>query len=241
MATYDWRWFEEAIVPPTLERLAERYDRAVGAQRVSAWHAFVRDLQGFQDRADTDEGQQAISTLTDRFLEQPSEPGAKKKTVFVSHQRLDADWAERAAYEASELGLDYWLDIHDLAVGQSTTKNPLHPAIHAALIAGAIEMALLNCTHIVSLQTVNSRASRWVPYELGRAKARITIATNAGSWFQSGVWLDPGGDYLALTYCAKQDVDLYAWLQGVAGRTTPLHPNQIWRGVHNPPKHHLPN
>ena len=242
MAIYDWRWFGEALVPATLERLAERYDdeRVVGAQRVRAWEAFVRDLLGFLDRADTDEGHRAISALTDRFLDQPTEPRPAKTTVFVSHQRHDAHWAERVAWEASELGLDYWLDVHDLGLPPTTFKK-IHPTIRAALIAGTIEMALLNCTHIVSLQTPNARGSRWVPYELGRAKSRMKIATNAASWFESSVTLDPGGDYLALTFCARQAVDLYAWLFNVGSGTGPVHPNNIWRGVHAPPRHTLPN
>ena len=243
MAIYDWRSFRDTGVPPTLESLAERYETAIGAERVDRWEAFVRDLQGFLQQAETDDGRTAISTLTDRFLAQstpdrPSPP--QKQTVFISHQRHDAHWAERAAWEASELGLDYWLDVHDLGMPPASAKK-FPPAIHAALIAGIIEMALLNCTHVVSMQTPNARSSRWVPYEFGRAKQRVPIATNAASWFESSVTLDPGGDYLALTFCAPHDVDLYAWLGKVAKRTTALHPNTIWRGVHAPPKHNLPN
>jgi hypothetical protein len=79
-----------------------------------------------------------------------------------------------------------------------------------------------------------------VPYELGRAKERLSIATNAASWFRIGVTLDPGGDYLALTLCAPRAGDLQAWQRSVAGSTTPLHPNTIWRGGTSPPKA-LPN
>lgn len=120
MAIYDWRSFRDTTVPPSLERLAERYESAIGAERVDRWEA-------------------------------------------------------------------------------------------------------------------------WVPYEFGRAKQRVSIARNAASWFESSVTLDPGGDYLALTYCAPRDVDLYAWLGKIAGRTTPLRPNNIWKGAHAPPKYSLPN
>jgi hypothetical protein len=239
VAIYDWRSFEETVVPPSLDDLAKRYDSAIGAERVALWQAFVRDLFGFLERAETEEGRTAIVTLTDRFLGQ-SKPTPANDTVFVSHQRLDANWAERVAWEASELGLDYWLDIHDLAV-PATLAQKLHPLVRTALIAGIIEMALLNCTHIVSLQTPYARASRWVPYELGRAKQRVALATNAASWLESSVKLDTGGDYLALAFFANRDRDLYSWLRTVAKRTGPLHPNTLWRGKHSPPLHTLPN
>jgi hypothetical protein len=239
MAIYDWRDFEPIAESGGLDLLANRYESAAGAERVEAWQAFVQDLFGLLERAETEEGRSAIVTLTDRFLGQ-SKPKPANDTVFVSHQRLDADWAERVAWEASELGLDYWLDIHDLAV-PATLAQTLHPLVRTALIAAIIEMALLNCTHIVSLQTMKARASRWVPYELGRAKHRVALATNAASWLESSVKLDPGGDYLALAFFATRDLDLYAWLRTVAKRTGPLHPNTIWRGQHSPPLHKLPN
>jgi hypothetical protein len=241
MAIFDWRDFESVTGNATLRALAQRYESAVGAERVEQWQAFVNELLELLPQAETDSGRVGVDAAVDRFRERSAgAPGPTKKTIFVSHQRYDADWAERAAWEASDWGLDYWLDIHDL--GFSTTGAPSVPAsIHAALIAVIIEMALLNCTHVVSMQTKNARGSRWVPYELGRAKERVRIATNAASWFEDPIWLDPGGDYLALTFCAQRDLDLYAWLHKVAARKSPLHPNRIWRGKPGMPTHQLPN
>ena len=231
MAVYDWRDFER-ISGDGLQTLVRRYDEASGAKRVKAWQDFVTELLELLPLARDGRGHEAIDASVDRFRERASTaPRPKKTTVFVSHQRKDAHWAERAAWEASELGLDYWLDIHDPGL----KRAPSLPApIQAALIAVIIEMALLNCTHIVSMQTTHARGSRWVPYELGRAKQWMTIATNASSWFEKGIWLDPGGDYLALTFCARQDTDLYAWLGHVAGSTARVHPNTIWRGTGTP-------
>jgi hypothetical protein len=78
----------------------------------------------------------------------------------------------------------------------------LSPLLKSALVAGLIEMALLNSTHIVSLQTKSANASRWVPYEFGRAKDRHPLATNAASWFENAVCPDTNGDYLSLAFCA---------------------------------------
>ena len=143
--------------------------------------------------------------------------------------------------EASELGLDYWLDIHNLGFSSKSPASVPAPIL-AAVIAVVIEMALLNCTHIVSLQTKNARGSRWVPVQLRtppksvcrsrqtpfqlvpeRHLARIPAATT---------WPSPS---------PQRDKDLYAWLGSVAGTTMPQHPNRIWRGAHSPPKHSLPN
>ena len=65
-------------------------------------------------RSETADTEAAGRGLTDVFLQRlRTKPLRKRSTVFVSHQRENASWAERAAWEASEVGLDYWLDVHD--------------------------------------------------------------------------------------------------------------------------------
>jgi hypothetical protein len=53
----------------------------------------------------------------------------------------------------------------------------------AFLLAAIIEIALLNSTHVMTLHTTNSAGSAWIPYELGRAKARKILSSQAAGWF----------------------------------------------------------
>ena len=170
-----------------------------------------------------------LDTLVGQLSSTPTET---QPTVFVSHQRCDAAWAEWAAWAATEAHFDYWLDIHDPALMTANALG-LRPQLKSVLLAGIIEMALTNCTHVVSIQTRNAQNSRWVPYEFGRAKDRQLLTTNAASWFENGVTPYANGDYLWLAFCAFTSGDLRAWLDN-AGRTLPPRPITRW-------PHHIPN
>jgi hypothetical protein len=54
------------------------------------------------------------------------------------------------------------------------------PALAVAL---QIEMALLNCSHIVAVYTDNTPGSTWVPYEYGRVKEPVLSSTKCCTWF----------------------------------------------------------
>jgi hypothetical protein len=155
-------------------------------------------------------------------------PAISRPTVFVSHQRLDAQWAESVAWMANDAYLDYWLDIHDPKL-TAANASALSPVAKSVLIAGIIEMALVNCTHVVSMQTVNAQRSRWVPYEFGRAKERRLLASNATSWFENGVTPGINGDFLFLAFCATTSTALEAWLKA-AGATPPPRSKNRWPG-----------
>jgi hypothetical protein len=90
-----------------------------------------------------------------------------------------------------------------------------------------IEMALINCTHIVSLQTTKAPNSRCVQYELGRAKERRLLGTNAASWFEKGVTPGANCDYLGLAFCAFTSGELKTWLD-TEGKTLPPRPKKAW-------------
>src|SRR5205823_13123760 len=100
--------------------------------------------------------------------------------------------------------------------------------VKAVLTAGIIEMALLNSTHVVSMQTTHAHRSRWVPYEFGRAKERHPLATNAASWFESPLTPAANGDYLWLGFCAFSSGALDGWLDA-AGRMPPRQAKVSWR------------
>jgi hypothetical protein len=48
------------------------------------------------------------------------------------------------------------------------------------LIAAIIAIGPLNSSHVVAIHTSSSAASKWIPYEFGRAKDRRLRSTLAG-------------------------------------------------------------
>src|SRR5262245_36677546 len=180
MANYDWREFQGLDLP---QRFPRRQD-IVGADEWSLRVIRMRDLLG---QAQSIQGARAITQELDRLLDLPSGRNGPPMPprVFVSHQRDDWKKAERVAWLATQAGFEYWLDVHDPLLDLMMGRDE-PPPIKSALIAGVIEMGLLNCTHVVALQTDQSRRSRWVPYEFGRAKQRLPVSWQAGSWFARG-------------------------------------------------------
>jgi hypothetical protein len=236
MAVFDWRIFEETGL--TLPPLEQRFASAEGAEGIEEWRKLVRELRELAGRQETPEVLAAIGDAFDRFLQAVDSVAriSTRPTVFVSHQRADACKAERIAWQATEVGFDYWLDIHDPLLSFANSASTATP-IRAVLIAAIIEIGLLNSSHIVAIQTKASLASHWVPYEFGRAKHRHVFATQAASWFETGVVPDPGGDYLSLGLCALSEADLVKWLNRQPGARR--RPNTIWRRPYIPPD--LPN
>lgn len=217
------------------EAMADRYATASAGTRVDGWIQFITRVRVLAGQQWIPEWHAALRAALDSLVRQlRSEPMVTQPTVFVSHQRSDKDWAEWVAWAATDARFDYWLDIHDPKL---TTANELAlpPEVKSVLIAGIIEMALANCTHLVSLQTKNARNSRWVPYEFGRAKERRLLATNATSWFEKGVTPGGNGDYLWLAFCAFTSIELKAWLDA-AGSTLLPRPKKL-----SPPPIALPN
>ena len=216
------------------EALEHRYDSAIGATGVPAWMAYVQRVRKLAEQPETNEWLAELASAGDALIDQlRSCPTVVHPTVFVSHQRQDWRWAEWVAWAATQAHFDYWLDVHDPTL---TAVSGLAAAVKSVLVAGIIEMALINSTHIVSLQTTNAQKSRWVPYEFGRTKELRCLATNAATWFETGVAPDPNGDYLSLAFCATTSAELRKWLND-AGSGLPPNPNP-WNGA---PPTGLPN
>lgn len=146
----------------------------------------------------------------DDFLDavgDPQEPAAVGPTghpippecrVFVSHQQRDGAYAERIAYLATTHRFDYWLDLHDPALALANrTIAPTDPR-YGIIIAAIVEIGLLNSTHVIAVHTSNSLASKWVPYEFGRAKARRIRSTQAAGWFEPTLTPLSFGEYVQL-------------------------------------------
>ena len=225
MASFDWR-----VIPA---EVLERYDeRVLGYQ---AWRQLIYMLREFLQREEPD----PFLAAFDEFLRQLQqiEEGPSACRVFVSHQRADVPLAERIAYLATQQGFEYWLDVHDPLL-QLANRTKLPAVVQSILIAAIIEMALLNCSHGITVQTVNAQHSRWVPYEFGRAKRRWLVSTQVASWFDNGVYAASTADYLKLGVCMQSEREIGRWLSAEWSRCRcPIVP-AIWRGGKTAP---LPN
>lgn len=110
--------------------------------------------------------------------------------VFISHRQKDHPEAMRAAYLANDEGYHFWLDVLD----PHLTWLGAHPTSYQKSLAMAaiIEMALLNCSHVLALITQNFPGSAWIPYEYGRVKRANFVTPKAAAW------IEPGVNYLTL-------------------------------------------
>ena len=93
-------------------------------------------------------------------------------------------------------GLEYWLDVHDPVLRLASAALPPGHPVYAITVAGIIEMALLNCTHVIAAHTPHTppppntswRPSQWIPCELARTKkAGSAISRQAAGWFHPQV------------------------------------------------------
>ncbi len=155
---------------------------------LSQWHQLV-ELAAFRNPLEALDG---FFSATAPLRTVPRPP-----RLFVSHQKGDAVWAERVAYLATEHGLQYWLDIHDPAL-IAANRQPATGLQQAVLVAGLIEMALLNCTCVAAVHTLGSRASAWIPYEFGRVKLHRPVSWQACGWFHPAVQAGGTAEYFEL-------------------------------------------
>lgn len=232
MIKFDWRQFEpedrrENNWPAFLsDSILHRFrDIPSGA---ALWSLLVEQIQGIGQ----DGGKAVLETrcleVLDGFLDRVDQASAKigsplKPCIFISHQRNDTARAERVACIIDHHGLDCWLDVFDPTLALAN-RLPTGDPRKSVLIAAIIEIALLNSTHVIALHTANSAASRWVPYELGRAKARRIASPQAAGWFEKGRTPGNCGDYVQLAVCTDSESQVEGWLQSSAHGTHPSPP-----------------
>jgi len=204
MTNFDWR--------RTPADLLRRYDETVTGYK--QWERLVIMLTEYLRLGDSDEATRRFLELLDEFLQAVDRLARKSAPcrMFVSHQQADVAFAERIAYLASKEGFDYWLDVHDPLL-KLANQTSLPVVVRSVLIAAIIEMALLNCSHAIAVQTPAAELSRWVPYEYGRAKRRWLTSTRVASWFRKGIYESTKADYLKLGVCALSEPQVIAWLQ----------------------------
>ena len=156
--------------------------------------------------------------------------------VFVSHRQCDQLYAERIAYLADKAGFNFWLDVVNLPLPPVVATMP---AIAVALL---IEMALLNCSHIVAVYTDATPGSTWVPYEYGRVKEPVLSSTKCCAWLyiNSASTMQP--EWLELNHKCEHEPPLVRWLDSEFSvwckkyPSCPTGPAGNWSG----PTHYLP-
>jgi hypothetical protein len=123
--------------------------------------------------------------------------------IFISHKQENRDEALRVGWIVNQLGHPFWLDV----------LNPqLAGASHSPCqIAAIIEMALLNCTHVIALITPQSDTSRWIPYEYGRVKEPSPYSLRAASWVHPKTTTKLP-EYLELGVITRNRSEIESWL-----------------------------
>ena len=139
-------------------------------------------------------------------------PPPPRCCVFVSYQRRDLSLALKLAKLVTLQGYDYWLDAHDPMLSYVVGGSPIGSPRREILIAAIIEIALLSSTHVIATHTANSKRSRWIPYELGRAKQRSVVSQQTAGWFEPGLTPASCGEYTYLAVETRSRADVVNWL-----------------------------
>jgi hypothetical protein len=164
--------------------------------------------------------------VTARTAVRAGVPGTELEVprLFVSHRRSDEARARDVAVLAQAAGFQVWLDVLDpvfqglLQPGQDYLPTPREIAIF-------IEIALLNCTHVIAVITPDTRGSMWVPYEYGRVKDSSPHSLRAASWIDHRVTDAP--EYLELGVRTATDADITTWLRQELARWASQHPSVV--------------
>jgi hypothetical protein len=131
--------------------------------------------------------------------------------LFVSHRQIDVKEAERIAWLACNEQFEYWIDIYDPALVSLPQCKGLSNKQIALLTAGIIEMALINCTHVMAAMTLNAPGSMWIPYEYGRITDLPTTQGRAAAWVHKQSSNIP--EYLYLGIITVDEPEIRKWLR----------------------------
>ena len=166
-------------------RLGEFPGRAIG---VVEFHVLLRRLSELPTTEDleADYGELLVP-LRALHLRRNLEQTLRCPRVFISHRQLDRQPALRIAYLATDEKFDYWLDILDPKIAAAGLPHLRTAYQQAILIAAIVEMALLNCTHVLAVMTKNVPGTMWMPYEYGRVKDSALTSVRVAGWFD-GSW-----------------------------------------------------
>lgn len=197
MPNFFWRDVED--------RWFDRFPEwALGA---GMWREFAPDLVADDPRP--------IEALKAHRRDLPPHERLRCPRLFISHKREDVDCALQIARIAEDAGMEFWLDVTDpkLQQLQERRNRQMTPAEKALATAMVIEMALLNCSHVIAVLTRKTARSRWVPYEYGRVKEDSLHSLQAASWRHPELPEEEMGDYLHLGAVHTSGVQIRGWVE----------------------------
>ena len=185
----------------SIAEFAERFPSWVLGRGV--WRHWI--LEHFWDHDNTDE---TLDTLRRGLRDSAGKAEPECPRVFVSHRQHDDGPALAIARLANQVGFEFWLDLLDPQVQNLTaSQRGQH-----ALVASIVEVALLNCTHVIAVLSDKTRGTLWVPYEYGRVKEKQQVRSR-----RAAVWLDPNLDpadvpeYTVLGVTTRIKPQIAAW------------------------------
>ena len=196
MSNYDWLEF-------------------AGRPWVERYPDWVEGVELWRESARGDE--QARDALLDALVRTRASvtwgvPGTElgRPRLFVSHRSDDRTPATHIAALAKGEGFQVWLDVEDPLLQRVVQRHQTGRASPHD-VALVIEMALLNCTHVIAVITSNTRGSTWVPYEYGRVKDSSPHSQRAACWSDGHATNLP--EYLELGVRTTTDDETRTWLQ----------------------------
>lgn len=162
----------------------------------------------------------------------PANRGKGTPQLFVSHRQIDDVRARQIAKLARTVGFQTWLDAEDAVLSAIPDGKTISEKDRIKL-AGYIETALLNSTHVIAVITKDTTGSKWVPYEYGRIKDRLLNSRRAGCWIHPALGPNDLGEYLLLGVRTDNDSEIAQWLQSELASWNAV----AGAGVHAPAAH----
>lgn len=143
----------------------------------------------------------------------PLSPPNDCPRLFISHRQSDNLYALRIAQLAANNGFSYWVDVLDPDLAILTNNSKISPNLIPLLTACIIEMALINCTHVIACLTPQTRGSFWLPYEYGRITEIPGLLRKASAWVHPELLLpDDFPEYMFLGEIAATEQAIENWL-----------------------------
>jgi hypothetical protein len=131
---------------------------------------------------------------------------------FISHRQVDDLYALRIAEIATQCGFEYWVDVLDPSL-RSLDDNPNFTKEEISILTACIiEMALINCSHVLTVMTVNTRGSQWVPYEYGRITEIPSEYERACGWRHPDLPKTDLPEYMDLGKISNSEMEISDWL-----------------------------
>lgn len=154
----------------------------------------------------------AILLLT--RLRHPQTPYYKNgcPRLFISHRQIDKNYALRIAQLSQKKKFAYWVDVLDPNL-QSLQAFNVSERLLPLITACIIEMALINCTHVIACMTVETRGSLWLPYEYGRVTELPINTKKATAWLHPNLMQKNFPEYMLLGESFKLESEIESWLE----------------------------